>query len=47
MIPDDEKSSLYFGHGFYEVRHYFQAHVINVLTDHLVKKAINKLEAAG
>ena len=26
---------------------YFQAHVINVLTDHPLKKAMNKLEAAG
>ena len=25
---------------------YFQAHVINVLTDHPLKKAMNKLEAA-
>ena len=25
----------------------FQAYVINVLTDHLLKKAMNKLEAAG
>ena len=30
-----------------KLRHYFQAHVINVMTDHLLKKAINKLEAAG
>ena len=27
------------------LRHYFQAHVINVLTDHPLKKAMNKLEA--
>ena len=27
--------------------HYFQAHVINVMTDHPLKKAMNKLEAAG
>ena len=26
---------------------YFQAHVINILTDHLLKKAMNKLEAVG
>ena len=25
---------------------YFQAHVINVLTDHPLKKGMNKLEAA-
>ena len=30
-----------------KLRHYFQAHVINVMTDHLLKKAINRLEAAG
>ena len=29
-----------------KLRHYFQAHVINVMTDHLLKKAMNKLEAA-
>jgi len=29
-----------------KLRHYFQAHIINVLTDHPLKKAINKLEAA-
>ena len=30
-----------------KLRPYFQAHVINVLTDHPLKKAMNKLEAAG
>ena len=30
-----------------KLRHYFQAHVINVLTDNPLKKAMNKLEAAG
>ena len=30
-----------------KLRHYFQAHVINVLTDHTLKKAMNKLEAVG
>ena len=30
-----------------KLRHYFQAHVINVMIDHLLKKAMNKLEAAG
>ena len=29
-----------------KLRHYFQFHVINVMTDHLLKKAMNKLEAA-
>ena len=32
---------------FRKLRHYFQAHVINVMTDHQLKKAMNKLEAAG
>ena len=30
-----------------KLRHYFQAHVINVMTDHPLIKAMNKLEAAG
>ena len=30
-----------------KLRNYFQAHVINVMIDHLLKKAMNKLEAAG
>ena len=30
-----------------KLRHYFQAHVINVLTDHPLKKVMNKLEVAG
>ena len=30
-----------------KLRHYFQAHVIIVITDHPLKKAMNKLEAAG
>ena len=29
-----------------KLRHYFQVHVINVMTDHPLKKAMNKLEAA-
>ena len=32
---------------FKKLRHYFQAHVINVLTNHPPKKAMNKLEVAG
>ena len=28
-----------------KLRHYFQAHVINVMIDHPLKKAMNKLEA--
>ena len=30
-----------------KLRHYFQAHVINVMTDHPLKKAMKKLEATG
>ena len=30
-----------------KLRHYFQTHIINVMTDHPLKKAMNKLEAAG
>ena len=30
-----------------KLRHYFQAHIINVMTDHPLKKTMNKLEAAG
>ena len=30
-----------------KLRHYFQAHVINIMMDHLLKKAMNKLKAAG
>ena len=30
-----------------KLRHYFQVHVINVLTDHPLKRAMNKLEAIG
>ncbi|XP_065623693.1 uncharacterized protein LOC136065011 [Quercus suber] len=32
---------------FRKLRHYFQAHIINVMTDHQLKKAMNKLEATG
>ena len=32
---------------FRKLRHYFRAHVINVLMDHPLKKEMNKLEAAG
>ena len=30
-----------------KLKSYFEAHVINILTDHLLKKAMNKLEAVG
>ena len=30
-----------------KLRHYFQTHVINIMTNHPFRKAMNKLEAAG
>ena len=30
-----------------KLRHYFQAYAINVMTNHPLKKAMNRLEAAG
>ena len=30
-----------------KLRHYFQAHVVNVMIDHPLKKGMNKLEAIG
>ena len=33
--------------GARKLRPYFQAHLINVLTNHLLKKVMNKLEAVG
>ena len=30
-----------------KLRHYFQAHIINVLTNHPLKKVMNKLEVVG
>jgi len=30
-----------------KLRHYFQAHVINFMTNHMLKKAMSKLEATG
>ena len=30
-----------------KLQHYFQAHIINVMTDHPFKKSLNKLEAVG
>ena len=30
-----------------KLRHYFQAYIINVMTDHPLKKAMNKLEVTG
>ena len=45
--PLIEKLAFAFITAFRKLRHYFQAHVINVMTDHPLKKAMNKLEAAG
>ena len=42
-----EKLAFALATAFRKLRHYFQAHVINVLTDHPLKKAMNKLEAIG
>ena len=30
-----------------KLRHYFQAHINNLLTDHPLKKVMNKLETTG
>ena len=45
--PQIEKLAFALITSFRKLRHYFQAHVINVMTDHPLKKAMNKLEAAG
>jgi len=42
-----EKLAFALVRAFKKLRHYFQAHVINILIDHPLKKAMNKLEAAG
>ena len=44
--PPIEKLAFSLVTGVRKLRPYFQAHVINVLTDHPLKKAMNKLEAA-
>ena len=44
--PQIEKLSFALITASRKLRHYFQAHVINVMTDHPLKKVINKLEAA-
>ena len=46
MIPANGKVSLLIGNNSKKAQPYFQAYVINVLTDHPLKKAMNKLEAA-
>ena len=45
--PTMEKLALSLVTAARKLKPYFQAHVINVLTDHPLKKAMNKLEAAG
>ena len=45
--PQIEKLAFVLITVFRKLRHYFQAHVINVMTNHPLKKAMNKLEAAG
>ena len=45
--PAMEKLALSLVTAARKLKPYFQAHVINVLTDHPLKKAMNKLEAAG
>ena len=30
-----------------KLRHYFRAHIINVMMDHPLKKVMNRLEAVG
>ena len=45
--PQIEKSAFALITASRKLRHYFQAHVINVMTDHPLKKAMNKLEATG
>ena len=47
MVPTDREVGFCTDHASRKLRHYFQAHVINVITDHLLKKAMNKLEVAG
>ena len=45
--PQMEKLAIILITASRKLRHYFQAHVINVMTDHPFKKAMNRLEAAG
>ena len=47
MIPHDGKLAFALVIASRKLGHFFQANVINVLTDHPLKKAMNKLEAAG
>ena len=45
--PMMEKLAFALVTAFRKLRHYFQAHVNNVLIDHPLKKTMNKLEVAG
>ena len=45
--PQMEKLAFALITAFRKLRHYFQAYVINVMTDHPLKKAMNRLEAVG
>ena len=47
MIPPIEKLAFSLVIVVRKLKLYFQAHIINVLTDYPLKKAKNKLEAAG
>ena len=45
--PQIEKLAFALITAFRKLRHYFQSHIINVMTNHPLKKAMNKLEAVG
>ena len=45
-ISSDREIGFLFGDSSKKLRPYFQAHVINVMTDHLLKKVMKKLEEA-
>ena len=47
MIPPIEKLAFSLVTAVRKLKPYFQAHIINVLIDYPLKKAMNKLEAAG
>ena len=46
MIPPIEKLAFSLVTAVRKLKPYFQAHIINVLIDYPLKKAMNKLEAA-
>ena len=47
MIPPIEKLAFSLVTAVRKLKPYFQAYIINVLIDYPLKKAMNKLEAAG